>query len=1011
MNIYDSFLNPSNEYKAVPFWCWNGELKKEELYRQIDVLKDMGFGGFFMHSRTGLVTHYLGEEWFDIINSCADYAQQYNMGAWLYDEDRWPSGTAGGEITKNPKYRMRHIKLDTKVDSIQCFDGLFYSYFLIKFDGDFMLEYHKVSTMAEYKTKLADLQSSCKKGERVELNLFIEQEMACSAFYNGTTYIDTLSRGATLAFIDSTHEKYVKKCGDRLGKSIPGVFTDEPHRGGLMTSFSQSAGDAGHNIPYTAELFSIFKNTYGYDLSAKLPEIYYRRKERDINPIKWQYVELIQQLFIDNYAIPIDEYCKKHDMILTGHILHENDFTCQVALSGSVMRYYEYMEYPGIDFLGQHDRCYWIAKQLQSVGRQFGKKFLLSEMYGCTGWQMQLEDYKAIGDWQSLYGINLRCPHLSWYTMQGQAKRDYPASIMYQSAWWKEYAYLEDYYSRITAFLSDGKAACDLLVINPVESVWAQVRIGWCNGLSAADENVVRLEKIYAETFYNLQRSHIDFDYGDEDHIARYAVVNNGKITIKDATYSTVFISGMDTIRSTTLAKLQEFVASGGRVVVAGDVPEYVDCLPSAFLLDCKVIKPSREAIAAELSENAVSIKYCDGSDADDILCQTIERDGNICMMLINDNREAAVEAVLTLDDTGVVNRFIPETGEIQRISCVKKDGKVMVPIDMPAVGSMLLSIGEDFSQKSCGDLPEENEFTLDEDNVLVLDYASVKVGDEPYSESMEILRADRYIREKLDLAYRGQDMLQPWFAKLTDEKPNGTATLRFSFNIVDMPKSAVKLVMENPGEVDIAFNNTAIKYVKNDFLWVDICYNAIEIPPELLKIGENVVEITAPYVGTTDTEAIYIFGDFSVEMMDGCYKIAKPRKTIKFGDITTQGLPFYTGKITYRCRVDKKLAACKALKVGFEKLDSACITIAGNNISRTVAFKPLKVKIADLIEGDIINITAVLTRKNVFGPLHCVPTVTPSTGPMHFETTGKHFSNDYGLIKNGILTTPKLYL
>lgn len=33
------------------------------------------------------------------------------MEAWLYDEDRWPSGTAGGMVTVEPEYRMKSIKL------------------------------------------------------------------------------------------------------------------------------------------------------------------------------------------------------------------------------------------------------------------------------------------------------------------------------------------------------------------------------------------------------------------------------------------------------------------------------------------------------------------------------------------------------------------------------------------------------------------------------------------------------------------------------------------------------------------------------------------------------------------------------------------------------------------------------------------------------------------------------------------------------------------------------------
>ena len=67
-------------------------------------MKEMGFGGFFMHSRTGLETEYLGEEWFRLINRCAEYGKERGLMPWLYDEDRWPSGSAGGMVTQEEKY-------------------------------------------------------------------------------------------------------------------------------------------------------------------------------------------------------------------------------------------------------------------------------------------------------------------------------------------------------------------------------------------------------------------------------------------------------------------------------------------------------------------------------------------------------------------------------------------------------------------------------------------------------------------------------------------------------------------------------------------------------------------------------------------------------------------------------------------------------------------------------------------------------------------------------------------
>ncbi len=95
------FQNPGNAYRGKPFWSWNGELDEKELIRQVGVMREMGFGGFFMHSRSGLITEYLGDEWFRLINAVADEGARQGMEVWLYDEDRWPSGSAGGKATED----------------------------------------------------------------------------------------------------------------------------------------------------------------------------------------------------------------------------------------------------------------------------------------------------------------------------------------------------------------------------------------------------------------------------------------------------------------------------------------------------------------------------------------------------------------------------------------------------------------------------------------------------------------------------------------------------------------------------------------------------------------------------------------------------------------------------------------------------------------------------------------------------------------------------------------------
>ena len=90
------FQNPTNEYRGAPFWAWNQALSPEVLVKHIDYFKEMGIGGFHMHCRTGLDTPYLGDEYKACVRACVDKAKKDGMYAYLYDEDRWPSGAATG---------------------------------------------------------------------------------------------------------------------------------------------------------------------------------------------------------------------------------------------------------------------------------------------------------------------------------------------------------------------------------------------------------------------------------------------------------------------------------------------------------------------------------------------------------------------------------------------------------------------------------------------------------------------------------------------------------------------------------------------------------------------------------------------------------------------------------------------------------------------------------------------------------------------------------------------------
>ncbi len=1019
--IYDDFKSPGAYYRGKPFWSWNGKLEKDELLRQVDVLKDMGFGGYFMHSRTGLVTEYLGDEWFELINAVADKGDALGLESWLYDEDRWPSGTAGGFVTMNPEYSLNYIRLQ------QC-DGADFEFSgdeIIVFSCDMLPEKGKYAF-----TNDKVITKDTPKDEYKDKTIlqFVKDRSNGGSFYNGYTYVDTMNPEAINKFIELTHEKYAEKCGDRLGRSISGIFTDEPHRGGVMCGFSASTRDPLYVVPNTPKLFEKFEEKYGYDLKDKLPDLFLHRDGTHLSQVKWHYMDLAESLFLQSFAMQINNWCNDHKIELTGHVLHEDSFTAQASMIGSIMRFYEHMALPGVDVLTEGNRCYWIVKQLSSAARQTGKKRMLSELYGCSGWQMDFESHKWTGGWQALFGINLRCHHLSWYSMQGEAKRDYPASILHQSAWYKDYPVVEDYFSRLHVVLGAGEPLCDTLVLNPIESTFAVIHPGWSMHLGTNHPDVARIEVMYYTQFHWLCGAKLDFDYGDEEMMSRLAdvVVENGTPYIKfgEMKYKQVVVSGMYTMRSTTLAILEKFIKAGGKVILAGFAPDHIDALPNeAFsaLEGVEKVEFEKDALIEAIektSARTVSVKDAYGKELDCVFCQC-RRDGDdIYAVIMNMSKDVSYYGcTVSIAANGDCEEWFAADGT-KVLAGKSENGVITLKTDIYAAGEHVyrvcrssdLAPAEKYETVSSYALGEEYDITLSEDNVLVLDMVNFEVDGKSIGENTEVLKADQRIRDIYGLAHRGGEMIQPWFQGLKEQKKHGRIALEYKFFAEYIPEK-FSFICETPDLWDVYINGEKLTAAENG-RWIDEAFHKFDMTSESLKNGENTIRLEADFYETLNIEAVYITGDFGVSLHNSDKTIVNPVRRIVHGDIAKQGLPFYSGAITYKAKIDHNNEG--RVFVSLPDFEAAVVKVSANGAApKAIAWMPYEADITDMLkEGENeLSIEYVLTRRNTFGPLHALPARTGGYGPNNFITGGNDWTNNYVFVPCGMTAVPHIVI
>ncbi|TQS31698.1 hypothetical protein Golomagni_08011 [Golovinomyces magnicellulatus] len=253
------FEQPPMEYRSIPFWSWNDDMQQEELDRQVQGFKAQGMGGFMIHVREGLEIPYMQEAFMERVRQTVETARQEGVYAWLYDEDRYSSGMGGGQVPQLGGDDVRAKALTIEVsDEIQMDAMVLAVYEANVHDG----------TIHSY--TLLDLENT-ERNQKLEegcVYLVFRREIAvANDWCHGDTYTDNLNPRSTELFIQSTYEAYREAVGHAFGKTVPGIFTDEPS----IRGFSEVTHTDRAWTSWTDKFPEYFKAKNGYDFWKVLP--------------------------------------------------------------------------------------------------------------------------------------------------------------------------------------------------------------------------------------------------------------------------------------------------------------------------------------------------------------------------------------------------------------------------------------------------------------------------------------------------------------------------------------------------------------------------------------------------------------------------------------------------------------------------------------------------------------------------------------------------------------------
>ncbi len=892
------------EYRGIPFWSWNNALDQDVLISQIRDMKQAGLGGFIMHARTGLKDEYLGPHWMDCIGACLMEAKRLDMEAWIYDENGWPSGFVGGKLLENEDFRARYLEY-----SAGEFDESAYAVFAA--DGE--LGYRRVTEPVP--------------GEAEYHNVYLRISPANT---------DILNPRVVEAFIQETHEKYYALFADSFGKELAGFFTDEPQFYRWATPYTPCAEEYFEDIR-DGLIWLFVQDERGY-------------------PFRVKYYRVLNDLYTHNFYETLYNWCDAHNCQLTGHSVEEGALYAQMWGGANVMPSYEFEHIPGIDSLGRGNASELSPKQVSSVSAQLGKKLILTETYGCAGYDVTPAELRSNAQAQFFHGINKMCHHLYPYSIAGQGKVDHPPVFGPQSNWGEGFRAFNDYVARLGWLVGNTQEQVDVAILSPQRDVWLNyIRTLDYHSVEALEENFRVL------TQETLRKAGVTWHLLDESILERHGKIEGKGLRVGQMFYDTLLIPQMENISVKTYGILKQYA---GKICILGK-PSYIDGVRTEVALTGNL------SLEELIAQKKIPFECPDGNSF------VTSRAGVPGEFLFIKNLSEYRES-----------RVILENAEDYRILDLEALTLRLASREMtlePYCGSLILVK----SQEAAEPLPTgrrniTHQFRVTDisENYLVLDQGEVALDGVSFAESYPV---PGIMENLLRMDYRGE------------------VTVRQRFRIQE--KMSLTLMMEKTELLSAELNGKPLKFAQSDF---DVNFMEADIT-DWVQPGENIFTYrflfwqhegvhfalfdplateslrNCLYYDTT-IESAYLRGDFVV----GTEHILSKRETLPpvTDRLYEYGYPFFKGTVDLEGTVNYDGGS--AIMVLEGRFHTAEITVNGKSTHIVLDHQRDISGILQRGENQL-KIRLYSSLRNLMGPHHYAPDPEPmGVAPTTFTLRGQ---------------------
>ena len=578
------------EFSPACFWMWNDRLDPAKLKEQLVDMRSHGLTSVCVHPwpsrfRPNLIPtswmepEYLSPDYLALYRQTVAEAKALGMTSWLYDEGGWPSGGAAGQVMDSDpdlRFALRAIGND-------------------------------------------DPQS----------NELVTKVIPYASRIGRDSYPSMIEPGATERFLGITHEAYRRTVGEEFGKGVRLAFTDEP---------APRSGRTGRWLGISSDFEEEFRKRKGYSfasIAAEIRSVYtpwseaYARHRID-------YCDVISDLFVERYVLPLRTWCRKNGLLSSGHFCSDEGPSVPKTMqcNGAILRNLRGEDAPGIDTIwrqlypahgfqpGAEGRQAPIPRYAASAARQNGSRYVMTESLGVYGNAIPPHVVKWVCDYQLVRGVNLFVFGYYYYTTRGGWMHYLEPTMGPVQPWWDMTPSLFRYIENVAAFLSEGTAATDTAVYYDQRGFWAG---GPDSAHACAMHDLIARE---------LDRRPCDYDFVDDETIAAASGLERGELCVGKARYRTLYLPTSKWMTPAAKAALEKFKAGGGRVFGAEDIVK------------------------------AKTVCSVAGRDATDVRAtKRLLKDGEARYFLTNENVEWPHEVTIRFDEPGAIVRCDPETG------------------------------------------------------------------------------------------------------------------------------------------------------------------------------------------------------------------------------------------------------------------------------------------------------------------------------------------------------------